>query len=54
VHNFPVVWEGSLCIYSIPKTWFLVVAIINNGKTLSAKFYDNDGAVKDQFTIIEV
>ena len=31
---------------------FLNVDVINNGKTLSAKFYENvDGIVKDQFTI---
>jgi hypothetical protein len=31
---------------------FLDVAVINNGTTLSAKFYANDeGTVKDQFTI---
>jgi hypothetical protein len=31
---------------------FLDVAITNNGKTLSAKFYhNNDGSIKDQFTI---
>jgi len=30
---------------------FLDITITNNGKTLSAKFYANDGSVKDQFTI---
>jgi hypothetical protein len=31
---------------------FLNVDVINNGKTLSAKFYENvDGITKDQFTI---
>jgi 3D (Asp-Asp-Asp) domain-containing protein len=30
---------------------FLNVDIINNGTTLNAKFYDNDGAVEDQFTV---
>jgi hypothetical protein len=31
---------------------FLDVSIINNGTTLSAKFYaNNDGSIKDQFTI---
>ena len=30
---------------------FLDITITNYGKTLSAKFYANDGSVKDQFTI---
>ncbi|MGA9168712.1 MAG: metallophosphoesterase, partial [Nitrososphaeraceae archaeon] len=30
---------------------FLDVTMTNNGKTLNAKFYANDGSVKDQFTI---
>ena len=37
----------------IERYGFLDVAVINNGTTLSAKFYanDNDGSIKDQFTI---
>ena len=30
---------------------FLSVAIINNGATLKANFYDNDGDIEDQFTV---
>ena len=30
---------------------FLDITITNDGKTLTAKFYANDGSVKDQFTI---
>lgn len=30
---------------------FLNVDIINNGTTLNAMFYDNDGALEDQFTV---
>ena len=30
---------------------FLDVTIINDGKTVSAKFYANDGSVKDQFAV---
>jgi Calcineurin-like phosphoesterase/3D domain len=30
---------------------FLNVDVINNGTTLNAKFYDNDGAVEDKFTV---
>ena len=29
----------------------LSITISNNGKTLDAKFYGNDGSIKDSFTI---
>jgi hypothetical protein len=30
---------------------FLDITMINNGEAVSAKFYANDGSIKDQFTI---
>jgi Calcineurin-like phosphoesterase len=30
---------------------FLDISVINNGETLNAKFYANNGSIKDQFTI---
>jgi hypothetical protein len=33
---------------------FLDVSVMNNGKTLSGRFYANDGSIKDRFTIDKV
>jgi hypothetical protein len=31
--------------------WLLNIKVMNNGETISGKFYANDGTIKDQFTI---
>jgi hypothetical protein len=62
---FAIVGTGGIGLYDLPSSsddsyvaykqsssfGFLNVDVINNGTTLKAKFYDNDGAIEDQFTV---
>lgn len=48
---FPLHGHASYVATQYIGHGFLDVTIRNSGKTLSAKFYSNDGSVKDQFTI---
>jgi hypothetical protein len=62
---FAIVGTGGIGLYSLSNNnepsylaykqsssfGFLNVDVINNGTTLKAKFYDNDGAIEDQFTV---
>ena len=50
-HFFPLYGKAPYIITQYLEHGFFDAAIINNGKTLDAKFYDNDGSIKDQFTI---
>ena len=50
-HFFPLYGKAPYIITQFLAHGFLDVSFTNNGKTLSAKFYANDGSVKDQFTI---
>jgi Calcineurin-like phosphoesterase len=50
-HFFPLYGKAPYIITQFLAHGFLDIAITNNGKTLSGKFYDNDGSIKDQFTI---
>ena len=48
---FPLYGHASYVATQYIGHGFLDTTIRNNGTTLSAKFYSNDGSVKDQFTI---
>jgi len=50
-HFFPLYGKAPYVITQYLVHGFLDVNIVNSGRTLSAKFYANDGSVKDQFTI---
>ena len=50
-HLFPLYGKAPYVITQFLAHGFVDVSITNNGKTLGGKFYANDGAVKDQFTI---
>jgi len=50
-HFFPLYGKAPYVITQFLAHGFVDVSITNNGKTLSGRFYANDGSVKDQFTI---
>jgi len=50
-HFFPLYGKAPYVITQYLVHGFLDATITNSGRTLSAKFYANDGSVKDQFTI---
>jgi len=50
-HFFQLYGKAPYVITQYLVHGFLDVTITNSGRTLSAKFYSNDGSVKDQFTI---
>jgi Calcineurin-like phosphoesterase len=43
--------KASFVVTQFKGYGFLNIDIVNNGTTLDAKFYANDGTIKDQFTI---
>jgi hypothetical protein len=50
-HFFPLYGRAPYVVTQYLAHGFVDVSVTNNGKTLSGKFYANDGSVKDQFTI---
>ena len=50
-HFFPLYGKAPYVVNQFLVHGFVDVSITNNGKTLSGKFYANDGSVKDQFMI---
>ena len=50
-HFFPLYGEAPYVVTQFLAHGFVDVTITNNGKTLSGKFYADDGSVKDEFMI---
>jgi hypothetical protein len=50
-HFFPLNGKAPYVITQFLAHGFVDVSITNNGKSLSGRFYANDGSVKDKFTI---
>jgi hypothetical protein len=48
---YPLTGQASYIVNQYVGFGFLNIDVINNGETLSGKFYANDGTIKDHFTI---
>jgi len=53
-HFFPLYGKAPYIMTQFLAHGFLDVSVMNNGKTLSGRFYANDGSIKDRFTIDKV